>query len=300
MVARTDLLDPASTATLRTVVQQTRARVVLVEAPATVLADVDLPVGVRATKAPSAIDARCDDPVARRAGRAVGGSTAYQSSSATAACYPTDEGATYLRLRSPGGGSVTLLGSGEALTNHALADEGNAALAIGTLGSEPTVVWWTPAPTASPPGGGTASLTDLLPRQVGWVVAQLGVVLLLVVLWRGRRLGRLVTEPLPVVVRSVETTLGWAALYGRSGARGRAAQVLRAAAGRRIAVACGLPRTAAPAVVAELVAARTGRRTADVAALLSGPPPTDDLELVRLARALDSVESELRREVVHQ
>jgi hypothetical protein len=126
------------------------------------------------------------------------------------------------------------------------------------------------------------------------------VVLLLVVLWRGRRLGRLVAEPLPVVVRSVETTLGRAALYRRSRARGRAAQVLRAAAGRRIAVACGLPRTAAPAVVADLVAARTGRRTADVAALLSGSAPTDDLELVRLARALDSVESELRREVVHQ
>jgi hypothetical protein len=51
--------------------------------------------------------------------------------------------------------------------------------------------------------------------------------------------------------------------------------------------------------VAALAAERTGRPLADVTALLSGPPPTDDLELVTLARALDSLESALRREVSH-
>jgi hypothetical protein len=191
---------------------------------------------------------------------------------------------------------VALLGSGDPLTNGALADQGNAALAVGTLGADPVLVWWTPVPS-SPSGAGQASLTELLPHQVGWVAAQLAVVLLVVMLWRGRRLGRLVTEPLPVVVRSVETTLGRAALYRRARARGRAARVLRAAAGRRIAVACGLPRTAAPETVAALAAERTGRPHADVTMLLSGPPPTDDAELVRLARALDSLESALRGEV---
>jgi hypothetical protein len=299
VVARTDLLTPDSTAQLRAVVDRTAADVVLVEALTTVVADLDLPVEVTATGSPSVLDARCDDPTADRAGRAVGGRTAYRSASASAACYPTDDGATYLRLRTSGGGSVTLLGSGEALTNGALDDEGNAALAVGTLGAEPVLVWWTPVPTPSASGQGEASLTELLPRQVGWTGAQLVVVLLAVMLWRGRRLGRLVTEPLPVVVRSVETTLGRAALYRRARARGRAAQVLKAAAGRRIAVACGLPRTAAPETVAALAAERTGRPLADVTALLSGPPPTDDVELVRMARALDSLESALRREVPH-
>jgi hypothetical protein len=299
VVARTDMLTPDSTAQLRAVVDRTAADVVLVEALTTVVADLDLPVEVTATGSPSVLDARCDDPTADRAGRAVGGRTAYRSASASAACYPTDDGATYLRLRTSGGGSVTLLGSGEALTNGALDDEGNAALAVGTLGAEPVLVWWTPVPTPSASGQGEASLTELLPRQVGWIGAQLVVVLLAVMLWRGRRLGRLVTEPLPVVVRSVETTLGRAALYRRARARGRAAQVLKAAAGRRIAVACGLPRTAAPETVAALAAERTGRPLADVTALLSGPSPTDDLELVRMARALDSLESALRREVPH-
>jgi hypothetical protein len=299
VVARTDLLTPDSTTQLRAVVERTRATLVLVEALTSVVADLDLPVEVAGTGSPTVLDARCDDPTAQRAGRAVGGGTAYRSASATAACYPTDDGATYLRLPTRGGGSVTLLGSGEALTNGALDDEGNAALIVGTLGAEPALVWWTPVPTPSASGQGQASLTELLPHQVGWILAQLVVVLLVVMLWRGRRLGRLVTEPLPVVVRSVETTLGRAALYRRARARGRAAQVLRAAAGRRIAVACGLPRTAAPQTVAVLAAERTGRPLDDVTALLSGPPPTDDLELVRMARALDSLESALRGEVVH-
>jgi hypothetical protein len=129
------------------------------------------------------------------------------------------------------------------------------------------------------------------------VAAQLLVVLLVVMLWRGRRLGRLASEPLPVVVRSVETTLGRAALYRRARARGRAAQVLRAASGRRIAVACGLPRTAPPSLVASLAAQRTGRPVEDVDAALTGSAPATDLELVTLARALDSLESALRREV---
>jgi hypothetical protein len=295
VVARTDLLTTGTTATLRSVTQQTDTAVVLVEAPASVVADLDLPVEVVSTRPAAVLQPRCDDPVAARAGRAVAGGTAYRSGSATAACYPTGDGATYLRLPTSGGGSVTLLGSGEALTNGALAHEGDAALAVGVLGAHPTLVWWTP--TSPSPGQGDATLTDLLPRQVGWVAAQLLVVLLVVMLWRGRRLGRLASEPLPVVVRSVETTLGRAALYRRARARGRAAQVLRAASGRRIAVACGLPRTAPPSLVASLAAQRTGRPVEDVDAALTGSAPATDLELVTLARALDSLESALRREV---
>jgi hypothetical protein len=304
VVARTDLLAHGSDATdggtaqLAAVLDRTTASVVLVEALPALLADLDLQVGATPTASDAPRDPRCDDPVARRAGRAVLGSVSYESARATAACYPTDDGATYLVLPTRGGGTLTLLGSGALLTNDRLADEGDAALAAGVLGAHPTLVWWTPEP-GSAAGQGERSLTDLLPHQLGWVVGQLVVVLLVVMLWRGRRLGRLVTDPLPVVVRSVETTLGRAALYRHARARGRAAQVLRAAAGRRIAVRCGLPRTAPPPVVAAVAAERTRRSTADVAALLSGPAPTDDRALVTLARALDSLESDLQREVPH-
>ncbi|HET8614890.1 MAG TPA: DUF4350 domain-containing protein [Actinomycetales bacterium] len=297
VVARTDLLTASTTDQLRRLLTTTGAQVVLVEAQQSELADLDLPVSAAATASPTTLVPGCDEPVARRAGDVLAGTTAYRSGSATSACYSTDDGATYLILETEGGGRVTLLGSGDALTNDRLADHGDAALAVGVLGQQPVLVWWTPTVGTSAPGSGTTSLTDLLPRQVGWVVAQLAVALLVVVLWRGRRLGRLVTEPLPVVVRSVETTLGRAALYRRARARGRAAAVLRAAAGRRVAVRHGLPRTAPPEVVAAVVAEHSDRPASELSALLAGPAPRDDRELVALARDLDSLESALSREV---
>ena len=70
--------------------------------------------------------------------------------------------------------------------------------------------------------------------------------------------------------------------------------MLRAATTRRIALRCGLPRTADPGEVATLVASRTGRADADVHALLAGPEPADDAALVALARQLDVLETEVR------
>ncbi|HEV2778670.1 MAG TPA: DUF4350 domain-containing protein, partial [Actinophytocola sp.] len=57
----------------------------------------------------------------------------------------------------------------------------------------------------------------------------------------------------------------------------------------------GLPRDAGPHAVAAAVAERTGRSPASVSDVLYGPPPTGDAELVRLADALDAVESEVTR-----
>ena len=127
-----------------------------------------------------------------------------------------------------------------------------------------------------------------------WAGAQLVVALLVAVIWRARRLGRLVPEPLPVVVRSVETTLGRARLYRRARARGRAAQVLRAAAVGRVAQRCNMSRTTDPLEVAAVAAARTRRPTVEITQLLVGPDPADDTALVSLARSLDALETEVR------
>ncbi|HEY5183477.1 MAG TPA: DUF4350 domain-containing protein, partial [Actinomycetes bacterium] len=109
-----------------------------------------------------------------------------------------------------------------------------------------------------------------------------------------RRLGRIVAEPLPVVVRAAETTEGRARLYRRAGARDRAAATLRAAAVQRLRPALGLPRTAEAVEVAAAVAARSGRPEADVAALLYGAAPRDDAALARLADDLDALERTVR------
>lgn len=299
VVARTDLLLGRRTADLRSAVQDAGADLALIGPQQALLADLGLPlvIGGNSPDDASVRDPSCSDVVAARAGSALLGGLAYRAGpegSAVTACYPVATGAGLVALTGPGGGRTTVLGSGDALTNERLDDAGDAALAVGTLGARARLVWWTPNP-ADTGVGPPPSLRDLLPPGVLWAAGQLVVALLVAMVWRGRRLGRLVPEPLPVVVRSVETTLGRGRLYRRARARGRAASVLRAAAVERIAVTCHLTHSADPREVAVAAAARTRRPVTDVTALLVGPEPTDDAALVTLARALDSLDTEVRR-----
>jgi hypothetical protein len=117
----------------------------------------------------------------------------------------------------------------------------------------------------------------------------------LVAVWRARRLGPVVTEPLPVVVRAAEATEGRARLYRRARARDRAADALRGAAVSRLAPRFGLGTAPDPQALAESLARHTGRPPHLVADLLYGPVPDDDAGLVALADALDALEEEVRR-----
>jgi hypothetical protein len=303
LLARPDLLAAGRAADLGRRVTENDADLVLVAAGNDVLTDLDLPVGAGPPAETEVREPRCADPVAARAGSALLGGTAYRPTEvggapvvARRACYPTGGGAAgYLAVDRTDGRRTTLLGDGAFLTNDRLADAGDAALALGVLGQRPVLVWWTPDPLDGPPSTAPPTAAELLPDGVRFAAWQLAVTVLVVVLWRGRRLGRLATEPLPVVVRAVETARGRAQLYRRARARGRAAQVLRAATVRRLATRCGLPRTASPAAVTDVVAKATGRPAAELIDLLVGADPADDLTLVLLARNLQTLEEEVRR-----
>ena len=199
--------------------------------------------------------------------------------------------------RSSDGEAVTLVGMAGALTNQHLAESGNAAMGLGTLGRTRTLVWWLPSstdPLQFDPGT-EVGIGDLVPSWVRWALVQVGIAVLVVVWWRGRRLGRVVLEPLPVVVRATESVEGRARLYRRGHARDSAAAALREASLARLRTRLALPRTAAVDVVVAAVSARTGRSGSEVAALLAaGSSPTDDAGLTGLADALDALENEVR------
>jgi hypothetical protein len=112
-------------------------------------------------------------------------------------------------------------------------------------------------------------------------------------LWRARRLGPVVREPLPVAVRSAETLLGRARLYRRARAADRAAATLRTATLRRLAARLAVPPAAGPEAVAVRVAAATGQDPQQVRQVLLGPAPADERALVRLADDLDHLERAL-------
>jgi len=230
-------------------------------------------------------------------------------------CYPSGGRPTLVRYAAAGR-TVTILGTGAPLTNQDLASLGNGALAINLLSSRAHVVWLVPGP-APAAGSGQTPFTDLVPWPAYLITIQLAVAAVLTALWRSRRLGPLVTERLPAVVRAAETVEGHGRLYRARRSRDRAAAALRGAAESRLAHRLGLadgtdgsglgghsapwghprprwPSTPRAAALCALLAARTGRGQDAVTAIMFGPVPQDDAALVRLADALDTLEKEVR------
>lgn len=237
----------------------------------------------------------CSLPAARLAGDAeMGGVVLRTATPGARACYPSPAGNALIRYVT-GGRTITVLGTGTPLTNEHLSDRGDAALALNLLAGDPAVIWLTPGPAAVATGsGGRQSIIDLIPVGADLVVIQLLVVAAAAALWRSRRLGPLVTETLPVVVRAAETVEGHGRLYRSRRSRDRAADALRAGVADRLSARLGLHKGADPATITAAVAARSRRNAHDVHDVLFGPVPGTDQALVQLASSLDDLEREVR------
>ena len=190
--------------------------------------------------------------------------------------------------------TVTVVGNTDFMTNGGLLRAGNAALAMNLAGQHPRLVWYAPQHIE---GGssGKGTIFDLIPDNVTWMVVQLWLTVALVALWKGRRVGPLVAEDLPVVVRASETVEGRGRLYRSRRARDRAAQALRSAALQRMLPRLGLAVDTPPPAVVLAIAQHTRSDPESLWHMLFGPPPATDADLVQLARALDDIERQVAR-----
>jgi hypothetical protein len=188
---------------------------------------------------------------------------------------------------------VVALGIGAAFTNRWVDEQSHAGLAIRALGRSPRLVWYQPG-LADLGSVGAAGAASPWPAWLAPGAAVLATAVLAFAFVRGRRMGSLATEPLPVVVRAVETTESRGRIYRRARDRSRVAAILRLGTTERLARRLALPPHAAEAVQAAAAAA-SGMPAAQVAALLTGPPPTTDADLHTLATALTDLEERVRR-----
>lgn len=239
----------------------------------------------------------CDLAAAKLAGTANVGGSSYLAPAAGTGCYRAGGFPTLVRYRAADR-TITVLGSGAALSDGHLAGNGNAALALNLLAAHRRVIWLTPEPPLVPPppsrpGQPARPGPALIPWQAWLVVIQLAIAAGLAALWRARRLGPLIGERLPVVVRASETVEGHAALYQSRRARDRAAAALRGDLLAGVLPRLGLVRGAPPEAVTGAVAARSRLAPQDIAGILYGPAPGTDEELVALARSLDELEREV-------
>jgi hypothetical protein len=222
----------------------------------------------------------------------LGGAMLSTDDPAVSTCYPSPpNGPGYLLVQYRAGSrTITVLGSGAPLTNQYLAQAGDAALALNLLRQAGTITWIVPPPGALPAqaAAGQRSFFSLVPWPAYLIAIQLAIAALLAAAWRARRLGPLVPERIPVIVRATETVEGHGRLYQARRARDRAAGELRSAATTRIA------RLAGGDVSAGTLAVRTGEDARQISALLEGPPPASDQELVTLADQLDTLMRKIR------
>ncbi|MFB2584741.1 DUF4350 domain-containing protein [Herbiconiux liukaitaii] len=208
-----------------------------------------------------------------------------------------DSGDAFALIRSTtANGTVTVFGGGDSLTNGLVAQEGNAALALGLLGGDETLVWYIP-------GYDDLALDGEAPETLGtltpvWVTPVLLLLILTTIaagIWRGRRFGPVVVENLPVTVRASETMEGRARLYAKHSAHGRALDAVRIGTITRLTSMLALPRYAGVVEVSRSVAAVTGRHVDEVYDTIVGAVPRSEAELLALSDRLLLLEQEVSR-----
>lgn len=298
-VTSTDQLSAHTSRRLRALGADAGALVLAGASPATIQA---LGLGVQAAAAwPDApVSASCDDPLLSGLELDVPPTTTYVPDRDSGAigvetCFPAGaESSSGLVARVTGRPSTYLVGAVELFTNGQITGADDAAVALRLLGQQDRLVWYVADGTDVPPGD-AGSLRAMLPPWLGLAVALLGVALLTGMVWRGRRLGPLVVEPLPVVVKAVESTASRGRLYGQARDRDHASAVLREATATRLAEHLRLPAGTSLHQLVPMVAAHANREPRDVRALLEPGPVPDDRTLTLLAQELTELEREVRQ-----
>lgn len=270
-----DLLAPAS-------------RVVFLSVGAHLLDELDL--GSYAPGVAASVEASCDVPEFARVG-SIRPDQLLQPSDGVTGCFG-DDGASAVLVADRGGTVISAVDASRLFTNEALADDGNAALALALLGQEERVVWYVPSLEDSDIEVQTPeTLGDLTPD---WVTPAILLLLLAgaaAALWRGRRFGPLVAETLPVTVRASETMQGRARLTARAGDAAHASVAVRDGTRLRLARRLTLGDHATVDEIADAAADRLRIPRGTLQGLLGGPAPTDDAALIELARRLADLEA---------
>jgi hypothetical protein len=316
-IADASYLGQGAAERLTRAVEQTR-RFVVVQPDEVQLDDLALPLTVT-ERGSAALTAGCTSAVVNPTDRLVGGWSRYglidgpvapsRSANGATWCFPTDSASGDTSGSGRSGALVVLppegrapetvvLGSARAVSNGQVLEAGHAAMALRALGPTDHLLWYVPGVSdldaRDPSSNYVADPGRGVPEWLGpaWWLAAAAVIAF--ALARGRRLGRLVVEPLPVVVRAVETTEARGRLYHRAADRPLAARALRAGTRTRLADRLGLPRSTPVVALVNATARASEIPQSDVELVLDGPDPTTDRDLLLLAQRLAHLEESVR------
>jgi hypothetical protein len=196
-----------------------------------------------------------------------------------------------------GGGNVVSIGGPAVFVNSIIGKADNSVLAGSLLAARPggRVTFFDPRhldPGAVNPGG-RKTLGQLIPGRLKRAFWQLVIAFGLVILLRGRRLGRPVLEPQPVQLAGSEIVVAVGNLLQQAKQRDAAAGLLRADLRRTLTDRLGLAADAPDEVVADQATARAGADRHQVLDALRPAPLSSEPALVALAQSVESVRQEV-------
>jgi hypothetical protein len=248
-----------------------------------------LRIGENATGALSEVTPGCDLPEFADVG-SIRADRLFSPADGVQGCFRNDEGAAVLVDARSRPRQAVVEGT-RLFNNDALAQDGNAALALALLAQTDRVVWYVPNFADSDIEGETVdTLGSLTPPWVTPAILLLIAAGIAAAIWRGQRFGPLVAETLPVTVRASETMHGRARLTAKAADAQHAGEALRDGTRRRLARRLGLAAHAGADEVADAAADRLRIPRGTLQEQLSGPLPHDDAALIELARRLEALE----------
>lgn len=302
VVSGTDLLTETNARTVREATRDADRLVVLIPSQ-DILDAMRIPL-TRGSPPSGRYEAECDpgatDGIVRAGDRVNSADGSYASTDpAVSVCFrvlgtpPSEGGAVAIMPAESDRPTTVVIGAVSGLSNRHITEDAHAGVAIRALGASPRLLWY--YPTLTDAYGTTGGPDDGQPRALYPMMLLLGITVVTLAVVRGRRLGRLVPERLPVVVRAIETTQSRAALYRRADDRERSAAILRTRSIDALRRRLGVTPSEPPAALITAIVAVTGDDPNRIEGLLHGPTPPNREALLDLARDLMDLNERVRR-----
>ena len=206
-------------------------------------------------------------------------------------CFAYANGYGYLELPLKSGKTLRIITNPELVTNKYLDKDDNAALALYATGRGSEVAFY------NAENADSFNSDQQLKPYPSWLVPLMWQFGLLALVWAfivGRRQGRIVNEPLPVVAQGTETTMGRAGLYQRARASEHSGRILRIATIIRLGRRLGIAPNADATLVVQTVSMACNRTAKEIEYILYGPAPASAVELTQLSQALEQLEEEVK------
>lgn len=194
----------------------------------------------------------------------------------------------FVVAQSLGDGTIVSVGNPEIFTNQNLDEDDAAVLALALLApnrDQSTVTFIGPSVLDF----GEEGLNDLVAPRVRNAIFQLLAAFLFYALYRSRRLGSVVKEPLPVHIEGSELVLKAGLLSERAKDPASAALLLQADVINRARRALSVDTEAGTELLSQRIATRTGLAPAEVSHALTSPVVSEE-ELSNIMRTLSDID----------